>query len=695
MKSLLWKELRENLKWALLGMVALGAALFYGLYQTPYGQMSFSSYEGITLLRKPFLLVTTFGFPLVGLFLGLVQVLPELKRDRWAALLHRPVSHQMIYSGKIAAGMILYGIAAVLPFAIVVWLVATPGNFAAPFVPGLLLAGVADLLVGLVYYFAAFAMTLQRRSWPERVLPLLAALYVSYFVLGTSLFRVAAESALAMVFALGVASWGIIRKPESLTERGWLPRLALIAVMFYGICGLGELGRALLEAVGPEPRREFVRYEITKGGVPVRFTFLNGVLTSVTDSTGQPLSDPKLSKERARNQVINLNQASGYIGDSHGWKPREWQPSYRQTSKYLQVGDTYQFPQPEQWFGFLPDRSWICYAPFTKRPVVRLDVEGFQDLSVVPKPFSEEDQIESLRSDCFVIWNEEGVRLAYLAKRQMVDLQLPAPLPIFGIANVWANSDTGSVRASAFALNDGLAIYDDRETLLAFLPYAEDVSKWGRIDVGINDTRDRLYLWYQPSVWIKPKESRAMPSFLHEVDLQGNVLKSTTLEQLPQLPLARSLTQVLTQRLQSPALFFGEMGYRKVGEMMGSTRLRDALRSQLVDRWKQTRTDMVWMLGLSGLCAALACFLGARAGLSKRTLMAWTVFVLGFNLAGLLVFRLAVDWPRRVTCESCKKPRPIHRNLCPCCGKEWDPPVLTGTEIIDLSSASSELARTT
>jgi hypothetical protein len=80
----------------------------------------------------------------VGFLLGLIQILPELKRDRWAALLHRPVSRGVILRGKVVAGLILYAVATVLPFLYFVWQAATPGHFAAPFVPGMVQPGVAD-----------------------------------------------------------------------------------------------------------------------------------------------------------------------------------------------------------------------------------------------------------------------------------------------------------------------------------------------------------------------------------------------------------------------------------------------------------------------------------------------------------------------------------------------------------------------
>lgn len=198
MTALLWKELRENLLWALAAMVAMGAALAYGLYATPNGQPIFYSYsqDGITLCRKTFLLVTTFGSAAVGLLIGFLQILPELKRDRWAALRHRPVSAGTIFWGKALAGVLLYLLATVPAFGFAVWQAATPGNFGAPFLPEMIRPGVADLCMGLVYYFAALTLTLHQGGWIGwKLLPLLAALHASYFVLSTNLFRVAVAGA--------------------------------------------------------------------------------------------------------------------------------------------------------------------------------------------------------------------------------------------------------------------------------------------------------------------------------------------------------------------------------------------------------------------------------------------------------------------------------------------------------------------
>ncbi len=169
----------------------LALALWQGLTGTANGQPDYYTLtqDGITLCRKQFLIVTTFGAPAIGLLFGFLQILPELKRDRWAALLHRPISRGTLFASKAPAGVALYVFATVPAFVFIVWKVATPGNFGAPFLPAMIQPGLADLATGLLYYFAALTLSLQRGGWIGlRLFPLLAAIHVSYFVLRQPVF---------------------------------------------------------------------------------------------------------------------------------------------------------------------------------------------------------------------------------------------------------------------------------------------------------------------------------------------------------------------------------------------------------------------------------------------------------------------------------------------------------------------------
>jgi hypothetical protein len=150
MKAMIWKEMRENFKWALLGFLGLLLAEIYALAGE---QKSFSPQLGISLCGTAFLMMSSMGCAVVGGALGVAQILPERRRDQWAALLHRPVRREVIFFGKVATGLLLYFLATGLPLLASTWYAATPRNFPAPFVPGLMLPGASDLLLGVVFFF--------------------------------------------------------------------------------------------------------------------------------------------------------------------------------------------------------------------------------------------------------------------------------------------------------------------------------------------------------------------------------------------------------------------------------------------------------------------------------------------------------------------------------------------------------------
>src|SRR4029077_4035877 len=120
MKALIWKELRENLKWVPFpGLVVL----LVFLVDKPDSPMPDAT-------DAFFFAVTGVVF---GAGLGFLQVFFETQGDKRSILLHRPLSASRIFLAKALAGVGLYLLALGIPF---LWLeswYATPGNMAAPF----------------------------------------------------------------------------------------------------------------------------------------------------------------------------------------------------------------------------------------------------------------------------------------------------------------------------------------------------------------------------------------------------------------------------------------------------------------------------------------------------------------------------------------------------------------------------------
>jgi hypothetical protein len=139
----------------------------------------------------------------------------------------------------------------------------------------------------------------------------------------------------------------------------------------------------------------------------------------------------------------------------------------------------------------------------------------------------------------------------------------------------------------------------------------------------------------------------------------------------------------LAQRLQSPFFFFGRMACQKIQATLGSKPARDALARQFGEGRRHTLELALSITALSLLLAGATLFWARRVHFPWRRAWAWAGFVLLFNLAGFITFRLAADWPRLVGCPRCGRSRPVDTASCPHCGQGWPGNELTGTEIFD------------
>ncbi len=677
MKALCWKELRENLKWALLAMAALGIAELSTLYYHSAQYAREANFYGLTICKASFLMVTTFGNAAAGFLLGLLQVLPEKGRDRWAALLHRPVPRQMIFFSKAASGLLLYFLATLTPFLVCVWLVATPGHFAVPFVPGILSPGVADLCTGAVYYLAALALALQRGVWPGlRALPLLAAFHSSSFVLAAKIFHVAVEAAAFMALALFVAGWGIMLHQERFSPRPWLARAAFLAVIFYGVCGLGDLLHSLLQTVGPGGHNQWSVWDLAEDGTPVCLTYRDGVCISVTDENGIPRTGQDFQPATISYHTQIFTPFPTYIGDPHGWEGPTW-AGYRDFVEYVEAS------RDSAWFYVRSRHTFIGYNVRTLEATGRLDRGGFRPVKAAPEPFSPATDWEEATANNLFILDGNTLTYARLKTRSEKPLPLPGGGPVFGMQFAWCRSGNGAITVEVVALAHQIAVYDLQGALIAVLPYRYDVSRWGALSLALGGTGDRIFVLYMPSQWIDQDTAGAMPSHLDEIDLQGRLVRSWTLPPKPPVFRRQSLADYLATRLQSPAFFFGQLLWEKTGAMLGSRRLAESWSASIREDRQLTFEVALWSLALALLLAAIAWFWARAAQIPAPSAGAWTAFVFFFGLGGFITFRLVAAWPMLAPCPRCRRPRLIERENCAHCGAGWPQPQLSGSEVFD------------
>ena len=172
MKPLIQKDLRENLKVAVFGLLIFSLLLLQA-YQTCLstlnnlitGNSSVLVNDLQPLLAISLLTEAAFFCGIFGAALGWLQTRNEAHRDLWAFLIHRPVTRADIFWSKAIAGLCLYVLGAGLPLVVLVAVVRMPGHVAAPFEWAMTVPLVLIFLTGIAYYFAGLLTGLRQARW--------------------------------------------------------------------------------------------------------------------------------------------------------------------------------------------------------------------------------------------------------------------------------------------------------------------------------------------------------------------------------------------------------------------------------------------------------------------------------------------------------------------------------------------------
>src|SRR5262245_11450721 len=195
--ALLYKELRETLPIAAVGLACLLFVALDAMEYSPFPDLLGGRFSGVI----PFLnsLDQFFGRFTVaaGAFaiaLGFWHSLGDFWGEAHLFLLHRPVSRRTIYVTKLVVGLTAYLLCAAAPILLYAVWAATPGTHASPFEWSMTLQSWSAWLSAATIYLGAFLSGLRPAAWlGTRLAPLAAA----GGVIGLAMLLAAAATAFA------------------------------------------------------------------------------------------------------------------------------------------------------------------------------------------------------------------------------------------------------------------------------------------------------------------------------------------------------------------------------------------------------------------------------------------------------------------------------------------------------------------
>ncbi len=710
LKAMFWKECRENARWAVLALLALSLGLAYAWFHL-YQQSSFPTLGQVWSGENLVLTITT---PLIGLALGLLQILPELRRDQWAFLVHRPASRTTLFFGKVLPGVCLYLLATILPLLGLAAWAASPSHVPAPFDFRFTLAGWAAILAGLPFYFAGLLVALRPARWyGSRALPLLTALLALLAAGWFVEFWQAALVCLIVAAVLLCAAWGSFLTGGEYKEQTKPARFALGLVLYPAVLAIGVgslMGLAAAynvlggrSANGSEWWRTEDKID-TQGRVfhvsehGTDMANMDKKTVTVTDQAGHPV-DPRVWQ--------NLNQQHKFLDTISLFvhpAAQNYVTRYQEPSRYvISLGGEYSVGRQSTWFYDRHARQIVDYI-LSDGDVLKknyLGPNGPAEESAQAGQFPDETPypidvigLSALRFRHSLFW--------YDLKRPAVGLLQAAP-GSDGFLGTASSTEMGQAYGSAATLaanhpeiyliaTDGMiTVYSgvrgenapEKKLRLFTTPAAFDVSN--AVQVAVTPDLSRFFFWYSPT------GDHKIPGHVVTVASNGRLLKTEALPVPPQFAAQPAhFPQALPVMSMPPVVTATTAVYGIVGH---------ALRDETAYDWWGGFSNSglvfaaLFFSALGGLVAAIPAWLiSRRLGDGRRGQIAWALGVFWLGGYGVLLLLALRAWPARVPCPNCGRLRVVENETCEHCGAAWARPKRDGTEIFDAEGREAEPA---
>jgi ABC-type transport system involved in multi-copper enzyme maturation permease subunit len=681
MKALIQKDLRENLKAPLIGLVIFSLLLFqaYMVSSATVKNMLNSIQPDLNyiqpLLSENLLAEAAYFCAIFGAALGWLQARNEAHRDLWAFLIHRPVTRTEIFQGKAIAGLCLYVFGAGLPLAVFIAVVRWPGHIAAPFEWAMVLPLVSVFLTGAAWYFAGLLTGLRQARWyASRGFGLALAMVSSLCVFNLNEFWKTLLVTAIVVVILAAAVWGAYQSGGYYSGQPAAGRLGLIVAMTAGCGAVLFAGAALVFSVLSAAFYEPVSvansiYQMTRDGGLYKMTFLNNGLAEITDLEGHPLPDSKtgLKMERAE---FEKRLASGPIVWSRihfrgVWSYIQYVQDRNNSRAAARFFDLWTISDKVFWY---LDRHGkiLGYDGWTRKFAGSLEPQGNEGGSGTG-PFLPV-------FDAGNYYMSEDIKLIATAKVvYQADFKARALKAVFSLTNddeicgfcgfvrpSQNGDEPGRTRSLCLATEKTVRLLDSEGRTIFSAPYQPGSMEYPEVRFlflqPTNGSAANYAVWFYPDDEMNQKSGWKMPIHVIWIGPGQTVARSADLPVLhPPENLLSWPDKLVATLLPPPA----HLAYD------------DNIRSP----WHPPN------FALAIVSAWIGWALTRRYNYSIAARAGWTLFILLLGIAGLLALLCAQEWPAREACPQCKKLRAVDRETCEHCQAPFAPPEKNGTEI--------------
>jgi hypothetical protein len=651
---------------------------------------------------------------LFGGVLGFLQVHSESQGDKRSLLLHRPLSHSRIFLAKALAGAGLYLLGLGLPFAWVVSVAATPGNLAEPFRWPMVLPWLADMMSGLVYYFAGMLAAQANGRWyVSRCLSLAAGLFCSMVVYVVPEFKYAILAIIVLGGTVAVAAWGSFRTGGVYALQPRVARLALAGTYLMGLFVVGfiaktELGRWCTD-VGTVDRPLIDR----QGRVLNVHQQHEEFRISAAEGQLPPGLKSELPDFHALQQLEGPQAMYGGVDLAVRRSYRSWNRSMVKHANDTKPGN-------ENWF-YVPDQGWLIgYDKLTKRSIGAFGPNGFVRAGEQPParfqgPLFHASNFPEAQARDYLAFPQGVYRLDF-GSRSVYTLFVAAE----GQAVLWAGrwEDEQQKAALAFVGTDtSIEVIEETGRHMASLPLAYDVASWHVQGVGRLENPRRYWVWFEPNWYLPPDSFQTLTGHLVEYSDAGRELARQTVPMRPSgTPLCdpRMLKFEPTSFISlcglvtAPAEFVLLSGFKQY--LVSDVRRHDGremwpatsfffFATQFflpnVGYLPRTPPEQTWGFGglmvVAALLSGLTCFLLCRRyALAPAVCVSWACCGLLFGPLGFLLLLAVQQWPARLACPKCRAPRVVTLETCEHCGAAQAVPDPDDTEIFEENTAGAK-----